>query len=240
MRRSAAILASCEGRNACPPNPGLTVITSTMSASSSSQATASTGVAGFSTTPARLPSARMACSERCGCGPASGCRHDVVGAGLGEGGEVGIGRADHQVHVERQARVRAQRLQHQRAEAEVGDEMAVHDVQVQPVGAGGLDRLDLVAQAGEVGGQQAGGDGQATVWCRRHGRGPGDGAPRAGRRAGGVGGNRRRDVGGYSPPWAAGREGSPRVLRSVAFAPNAPRGQANRSRMTRRINPWYH
>ena len=187
IRRSAAILASCEGRNDCPPNPGLTVITSTMSASSSSQATASTGVPGFSTTPARLPSARMSCSERCGCGPASGCRQDVVGAGLGEGGEVGIDRADHQVHVERQAGVRAQRLQHQRAEAEVGDEMAVHDVEVQPVGAGGLDRLRP---------RRAGGRSRRPAgWGRWSGGGPGAGAmggvletgrPGRGRRAGGV------------------------------------------------------
>ena len=42
--------------------------------------------------------------------------------------------------------------------------MAVHDVEVQPIGAGGLDRCDLVAQAREVGGEQAGGDGDSGGW----------------------------------------------------------------------------
>ena len=39
--------------------------------------------------------------------------------------------------------------------------MAVHDVEVQPIGAGGLDGRDLFAQARKVGGKQAGGDGDS-------------------------------------------------------------------------------
>ena len=59
-----------------------------------------TGVPGFKVTPAFLPSARIACSERWMCGPGLDMHGDDVGAGLGEGLEIGIARRDHQMHVE--------------------------------------------------------------------------------------------------------------------------------------------
>ena len=71
MRRTCAILGSWSCRKACPPKPGLTVITRIRSATSSTAATASAGVPGFRATPARLPRERMSCRERCRCGPAS-------------------------------------------------------------------------------------------------------------------------------------------------------------------------
>ncbi len=55
-----------------------------------------------------------------------------------------------------------------RAEGDVGDEMTVHDVEVDPVGAGGVDGGDLGAQPGEIGGQDGGGDAQGL----NHGGGP--------------------------------------------------------------------
>ena len=73
IRRRAAIFGNCDARNSWPPNPGLTVITRTMSTRSSTHAMLSGGVAGFSTTPARLPCDRISWSVRCRCGPASGC-----------------------------------------------------------------------------------------------------------------------------------------------------------------------
>ena len=76
---------------------------------------------------------------------------DDVGAGLGEGFEIGIAGRDHQMHVERLLGERAQRLHHVRADGDVGHEMAVHHVDMDPVGAGGLDRADFLAQFGEVG-----------------------------------------------------------------------------------------
>jgi hypothetical protein len=36
--------------------------------------------------------------------------------------------------------------------------LAVHHVDMDPVGARGIDRADLLAQLGEVGGQDGGGD----------------------------------------------------------------------------------
>jgi hypothetical protein len=60
--------------------------------------------------------------------------------------------------VERLGRVRAERLHHRRADGEVGHEMAVHHVDVDPVGAGLVDRAHFLAEPGEIGGQDRGGD----------------------------------------------------------------------------------
>ncbi len=84
---------------------------------------------------------------------------EVVGAGLGEGGDERIDRRDHQVHVERQPAVPAQALQHRWAEADIRHEMSVHDVEMQPIRAGRLDRRHLLAQPGEIGREQAWRDG---------------------------------------------------------------------------------
>jgi len=64
---------------------------------------------------------------------------------LGEGGEIGIGRCDHQMAVEDLVRAVADRLDNWRAEGDVRHEMAVHHVEMDPVRAGAHDRLDLVA-----------------------------------------------------------------------------------------------
>ena len=93
---------------------------------------------------------------------------DEVGAGLGEGLQIGVGRGDHQVHVEGDGGVLPQRLHDHRAEADVGDEMPVHDVEVQPVGAGGGDGARFLAQPGEIGGEERGGDSDGTG--RHHAR----------------------------------------------------------------------
>jgi hypothetical protein len=68
----------------------------------------------------------------------------------------GIG--DHQVDVERDPRDLAQALDHRRPQGQVGDEVSVHHVDVQPVRAGALGSRDLLAQAGEVAGEDRGGD----------------------------------------------------------------------------------
>ena len=69
--------------------------------------------------------------------------------------QIRIDRRDHQVDVERQFGVLAQGSQDGRAEAHVRNEMAVHDVQMQPIGAGRFDRGDFLPQPAEIGGQQA-------------------------------------------------------------------------------------
>src|SRR5262245_7010990 len=75
---------------------------------------------------------------------------DDVRARLGEGFEVGIARRDHQVHVEDLAAMRPQRLHDVRPDGDVGHEVAVHHVDVDPVGAGLVDRAHLLAEPGEI------------------------------------------------------------------------------------------
>ncbi len=91
---------------------------------------------------------------------------DQVGAGVAKSVQIGIGRGDHQMHVERQARMRAQGFDHIRADGDVGHEMAVHHVNMHPVGPRRLDRPHLLAQFGKVGRQDGGGDDRRTC----HGR----------------------------------------------------------------------
>src|SRR5690606_17129870 len=87
-----------------------------------------------------------------------GMKGDDVGAGLGELRNEGVHRLYHQVYVDGGGGVGTQGLAHHRPHGEVGHIVVVHDVQVYPVGPGGDDVAHLFAQAGEVGGQQAGGD----------------------------------------------------------------------------------
>ena len=122
-----------------PPKPGLTDITSTRSTSSttsSSIAQRRAGVQHHAGLGAQLADAAQGAVQ---VRAALGVDGQDVGAGLAEGLQVGIDRRDHQVDVERQVRVRPQRLHHVRADGDVGHEMAVHHVDMHPVGAGGLD-----------------------------------------------------------------------------------------------------
>ena len=76
---------------------------------------------------------------------------DDVAAGFRERGEIGIARLDHEMAVEGLIGTRPQRLDHRRAERDVGDEMPVHHVEMNPVGVRGDDVLDFLAELGEVG-----------------------------------------------------------------------------------------
>ncbi len=59
-----------------------------------------------------------------------------VAAGFGEGRQIGVGRRDHQMAVERFVGAVADRADHRRAEGDVGHEVPVHHVEMDPVGAG--------------------------------------------------------------------------------------------------------
>jgi hypothetical protein len=87
--------------------------------------------------------------------PGLGMHQDMIRAGLGKGRDVWIDRRDHHVHVERQAAVRPQAFQDRRSEADIGHEMPIHHIEMQPVGSRRLDRPHFVAESGEVGRQQA-------------------------------------------------------------------------------------
>ena len=77
---------------------------------------------------------------------------DGVGAGLGESFQIGIAGRDHQMHVEGLFGVRTDGLHHVGADRNVRHEMSVHHVDMDPVGAGGIDGAHLLAELGEVGG----------------------------------------------------------------------------------------
>ena len=120
------------------------------------------GVPGLSTTPGFLAQLADVLQRAMDMRAGFGMHGQAVGAGLGEGLEIGIDRRDHQMHVERLFGVRPQRLHHRRADGDVGNEMAVHHIDMDQVGAGRLDRLDFRAQPGKIGGQDGGGDQNGT------------------------------------------------------------------------------
>ncbi len=65
------IFGRTRSRNFCPPNPGSTVISSTMSTSFSRSAQGSMAVPGFRASPQRAPAARIARRVRTGALAAS-------------------------------------------------------------------------------------------------------------------------------------------------------------------------
>ena len=71
---------------------------------------------------------------------------------------IGIARRDHQMHVEDLFGVRPERLHHVRADGDVGHEMPVHDIDMDPVGAGRIDGAHLLAEPGEIGREDRWGD----------------------------------------------------------------------------------
>ena len=87
---------------------------------------------------------------------------DVIAAGLGEGFEIGIAGRDHQMRVEDLLGVRAHRLDDVGAVGNVGHEMPVHHVEMDPVGAGRVDGADFFAQFGEIRRQDRGRDDEGT------------------------------------------------------------------------------
>ena len=82
-----------------------------------------------------------------------GMDRDVVASRLGKGFEIRIARRNHQMGVENLFGVRAHRLDDVGTIGNVGDEMAVHHVEMDPVGAGGIDGAHLFAEFGKVGRQ---------------------------------------------------------------------------------------
>ena len=116
----------------------------------------SIGVPGLSVTPAFLPSARIV--PRAVHVRARFHMHGDDVAGVGKGLEIRIAGCDHEVHVEHLPGVRAKRLDHAGADRDVRHEMPIHDVDMDPVGTGCIDRAHLLAEPGKVGGEYRGCD----------------------------------------------------------------------------------
>ena len=83
---------------------------------------------------------------------------DGVGSGFRERSDERIGGRDHQMDVERYRGDLAGGGDNARTEGDVGNEVTVHHVDMDPVGAGSGDGDDLLAQAGDVGGEDRRGD----------------------------------------------------------------------------------
>ncbi len=79
-----------------------------------------------------------------------GVHGDDVGAGFGERLQIGIAGLDHQMDVEDLIAVRAQRLHDIGADGDVGHEMAVHHIDMDPVASGVVDCAHLFAEAREI------------------------------------------------------------------------------------------
>ena len=69
---------------------------------------------------------------------------------------------DHEMDVERQGRELANSRDDSRSEGNVVDEMSVHDVAMNPIGPGLLNAAHFIAQSGKIGGQDGGGDQNAS------------------------------------------------------------------------------
>ena len=89
---------------------------------------------------------------------------DHVGAGLDVVGQAPLGRLDHEVRIQDQGRDPAERPDDRGADGQVGQEVAVHHVDVDDGGAAGFDLPDRFAQVGEVGRQEGGGDGLGSAF----------------------------------------------------------------------------
>ena len=76
-----------------------------------------------------------------------------IGAGFDKLRRVLVWIGDHQVNVHRNNRDLAHPFHYDRANGDVWHEVTVHDIDVQPIGAGGFDSLDFVLETAEIGGQ---------------------------------------------------------------------------------------
>jgi hypothetical protein len=63
---------------------------------------------------------------------------------VGKGGEITLRLDDHQMHVEGLCGRAADRLQHHRPDSDVRNKTTVHYVDMDPVGARGVDRADFL------------------------------------------------------------------------------------------------
>ena len=87
---------------------------------------------------------------------------DVIAAGFCKRLEIGVAGRDHQMRVKDLLGVRAHRLDDIRPVGNVGHEMPVHHVEMDPVGAGRVHGADFFAQLGEIRRQDRRRDDQGT------------------------------------------------------------------------------
>src|SRR4051794_15116204 len=83
---------------------------------------------------------------------------DRIRAGLGKSVEIAIRLFNHEMGFKRQLGDWANRLDDNRPHADIRHEMAVHDIDMNAISAGLVRFTNLFAEAGEVGGEDGGGE----------------------------------------------------------------------------------
>src|SRR5205085_6703337 len=78
---------------------------------------------------------------------------DRIRSGVEEARHIMIGPLDHEMNIELQGSVFAHRRYDGGPERNVIDEMAIHDVEVQPIGAGFFHSMNLRFEIREIGGE---------------------------------------------------------------------------------------
>ncbi len=78
---------------------------------------------------------------------------EIVGTGIEVGIDILLGVGDHEVDIKGQIGDAIDLFDDERAETQVRHEVAIHDIAMQPVDAGGFDIAELIAQAREIGGE---------------------------------------------------------------------------------------
>mmetsp|Transcript_40915 Transcript_40915/g.102884 ORF Transcript_40915/g.102884 Transcript_40915/m.102884 type:complete len:203 (+) Transcript_40915:654-1262(+) len=93
---------------------------------------------------------------------------DDVSAGLGKVSHTLLRLDDHQVNVKNLVGHGTDGVHNQWADGDVGHKTAIHDIDVHPVAPGLIDGLDLVAELGEVGGEDGGRDDDVALAAASH------------------------------------------------------------------------
>ena len=155
------IFGSVSWMNSCPPKPGLTVITSSRSIFAEVRLDERDGggrvdgEADFFAERFDFPDERRDLLAQ------FDVNDDFVRAGPGKRFEQNFGLGTHEVDVKKHFGQRTNGADDFRAKGNVRHEMPVHDVEVQPVGAGTVGAFDFPAKTGVVGGEQRGRDNHA-------------------------------------------------------------------------------
>ena len=151
--------------NDCPPQPGLTLMQSSRSQSAAIASSAATGVPGLIATPALQPASWIAPTTRSRWAVASAWIVIESAPARANSLDLRLRPLDHQVAVDDRAGVMdlvGDRGDDQRADRDRRHEVAVHDVDVDDPSAGGEHLVDLLAEPGEVGGEDRGRDAAAV------------------------------------------------------------------------------
>src|SRR5512133_615335 len=87
-----------------------------------------------------------------------GMHDDDVGTGCSKIRDIAVRIFDHQMHIQRQRGHPAGSLNDQRPDSDIGDEVSIHNIDVNIVGTGCFKGTNFITQAGEISRQDGWGD----------------------------------------------------------------------------------